>query len=264
MDTTVNELIGRRIRRELDRRGLSQKDLAEKLFVTPQAVSQWISGKYRPDEEYRKGIRDVLGINVNDIVYNTEDHGETKMNVTPLEQITDLDTLHDAVEEILNNCQYFIDQTYAHSITEMLRRMLYLVIGYETYYAEIAHLHTHDGPAPDDPVDWSWIGDDIREMLMSEKKFAFPMPIGFNLSSFPFRSPGFLLSNQIEWMAYKIGGELFEEGAEHESPEYLISLGSKGELSGEILNSMLPDRENTLVTMFKIALFGLVRVLQHC
>ena len=261
---TENELLGKKIQRALRRSGLTQKDLAEKLPATPQAVSQWVNGKYRPDQMYWKTLHEILGINVYEILHNTENYGAGEMNITPLEQITNLDTLRDAVEEILNNCQYFIDQTYAHSITEMLRRMLYLVIGYEIYYAEIAHLHTHDGPAPDDPVDWSWIGDDIREMLMSDKSMPFPMPIGFKLSSFPFRSPDFLLSNQIEWMSYKIGGELFEEGAEHDSPEYIRSLGSKGELSGYILNCMLPDKENSLVTMFKIALFGLVKVLQHC
>ena len=163
---TVNEMIGRKIRRELSRSGLSQKELAEKLRISPQAVSQWISGKTRPDQEYWKDIFEILGIRVYDIIFDTEELGEKEMNVTPLEQITDIDTLHNAVEEILNNCQHFIDQTNAHSITEMLRRMLYLVIGYEVYYAEITHLHT-EGGLDDEPVDWSWIGDDIREMLMN-------------------------------------------------------------------------------------------------
>ena len=35
----------------LDRRGINQYELAEKLGVTPQAVSKWIVGKCLPDAD---------------------------------------------------------------------------------------------------------------------------------------------------------------------------------------------------------------------
>ena len=256
---TNNELLGKRLLRAIQARGISQKELAEKLYVTPQAISQWVHGKSRPDQEYWKSLQELLGINVINILFNTENTGETKMNITPLEQTTDIETLNQAVNEIVDNC--LIDQTYKYTITEMLKHTLHLVIAYEIYYEEITHHHDDAG----EPVDWSWIADDIREMLMSDKAFPFPMPMGFKLSSFPFRNPGFLLSNQLEWMAYKIGGELFEEVAEERhTPEYLLNVGQKGEFSGYVLNSMLPSAENEVVTLFKVALFNLIKVLHSC
>ena len=275
--------LGKDIRRALTRKDISQKKLADMLGVSEPAISQWISGSTTPDYQHWPKIREVLGIDVQNALYNTRRYKENTMNITPLEQITDLDALNGAVEEILNNCRNYIDQSYERSVTEMLRRMLYLVIAYEVYYAEKAHIHVHEGPGADGPVDWPWIGADINEILQASK--ADPWPIK-NESSYSLYDLEYILPKQIEWMSDRIYGETLsqseemvhklyalygnkwteEEARQHVDPkeEYLESIAYEGVDCGFSLCKILPKKEYTLVTMFKIALYGLVDVLQRC
>lgn len=48
-------------------RGISQKELADKLNVTQAAVTNWIKGKNSPDIEIVANICDVLNITVTDL-----------------------------------------------------------------------------------------------------------------------------------------------------------------------------------------------------
>ena len=53
------------LRRE---KGLTQKDLADKLGVTDKAVSRWETGKNYPDIETLKELAEVLGVSVNELL----------------------------------------------------------------------------------------------------------------------------------------------------------------------------------------------------
>lgn len=53
------------LRRE---KGLSQKDLAEKLMVTDKAVSRWETGKGFPDTSLLKPLGDALGVSVGELL----------------------------------------------------------------------------------------------------------------------------------------------------------------------------------------------------
>lgn len=82
-------------------KGMTQKQLAEKLGVTDKAVSKWERGNGYPDISYLEPLADALGINISDLV-----KGETE---TDFEEIDDEDSDEKIVKSTL---------AYANSIYE--------------------------------------------------------------------------------------------------------------------------------------------------
>ena len=56
-------------------KGLSQNDVAEKLFVTRQCVSKWENGTTQPDLQALEQLSDLLGVSIDELV---KDSGESK------------------------------------------------------------------------------------------------------------------------------------------------------------------------------------------
>lgn len=63
--------VGTHIKRLRTARHLTQEDLAEKLFVTRQAVSAWETGKALPDVETLECIAAALNADVTEVIYGT-------------------------------------------------------------------------------------------------------------------------------------------------------------------------------------------------
>lgn len=61
--------IGKNIRTLRERRGLTQEELAQALFVTRQTVSNYETGKSRPDIDMLVSIAQVLETDVNQVLY---------------------------------------------------------------------------------------------------------------------------------------------------------------------------------------------------
>jgi len=61
--------VGKHIRRIRTERHMTQEQLAEKLFVTRQAVSAWETGKAQPDVETLERIATALEVNVTEVIY---------------------------------------------------------------------------------------------------------------------------------------------------------------------------------------------------
>lgn len=70
-------MVGKNIKKAREAKGLSQEQLAERLNVTRQAVSNWERGKSEPDIETLQRLSDVLEISVEELIY-----GETKKRVS--------------------------------------------------------------------------------------------------------------------------------------------------------------------------------------
>ena len=51
---------------------MTQEELAEKLFVTRQAVSNWETGKNQPDIELLKSLADVFEVEVTELLYGAK------------------------------------------------------------------------------------------------------------------------------------------------------------------------------------------------
>lgn len=59
------------LRATLERRGLSSAELAERVSVSRNTVTNWTKGTYRPDHEHSKRIAMVLGLTIDEL------HGRT-------------------------------------------------------------------------------------------------------------------------------------------------------------------------------------------
>ena len=66
------ENIGKFIRENRKKMGLSQAELAEKLGVTYQAVSKWENGKNLPDMLVLKELSDLFNVNIDEILNGKE------------------------------------------------------------------------------------------------------------------------------------------------------------------------------------------------
>jgi len=64
--------IGKNIKSLREEKGLTQDELAEKLFVTRQTVSNYETGRSRPDVEMIVKIAEVLGTDANTVIYGPE------------------------------------------------------------------------------------------------------------------------------------------------------------------------------------------------
>ena len=61
--------IGKNIRTLRERKGMTQEELAQALFVTRQTVSNYETGKSRPDIDMLVSIAQVLETDVNQVLY---------------------------------------------------------------------------------------------------------------------------------------------------------------------------------------------------
>ena len=68
----VTEDVSKFIKEIRKKNNLTQKELADKLGVTYQAVSKWENGKNIPDIETLKEISNIFKVDVNDIIGNTK------------------------------------------------------------------------------------------------------------------------------------------------------------------------------------------------
>ena len=64
--------IAKHIRSLRKRAGLTQEELAQRLYVTRQTVSLWELGKTRPDVETLQAIADCLGVDLLQVLYGPE------------------------------------------------------------------------------------------------------------------------------------------------------------------------------------------------
>ena len=71
--------IGRNIKSLREENKLSQDQLAEKLFVTRQTVSNYETGRSRPDVEMLTRIADALDVDANTVIYGVEPSPEQRL-----------------------------------------------------------------------------------------------------------------------------------------------------------------------------------------
>ena len=73
--------LGRNIKEYRLKYGLSQKDLADRLFVTYQAVSRWENNQAEPSIDTLNSMASIFGCTINDIV-----SGEAGKEVLPMDE----------------------------------------------------------------------------------------------------------------------------------------------------------------------------------
>lgn len=63
-------MVGKNIKRFRNEKNMTQDQLAEKLSVTRQAVSNWENGKTQPDVETLGNIAQVLEVTLEDLIHD--------------------------------------------------------------------------------------------------------------------------------------------------------------------------------------------------
>lgn len=84
MKTIDKEKFGAFIGKKRREKNLTQKDLAEKLFISPQAVSKWERGLSYPDISLLIPLADILEVRLSDLLQGEESRLESEANVEDL------------------------------------------------------------------------------------------------------------------------------------------------------------------------------------
>jgi len=75
--------IAKNIKKLRQKKKLTQEELAEKIYVTRQAVSNWETGKNQPDVDTLKSLAEVLEVDVKDVLYGpTPDESRRRKAIT--------------------------------------------------------------------------------------------------------------------------------------------------------------------------------------
>ncbi len=64
--------IGKKIYRERKRIGYTQEQLAEKIYVTRQAISKWECGRSMPDYDSLLNLSEIFHVSPNEIIKDIE------------------------------------------------------------------------------------------------------------------------------------------------------------------------------------------------
>lgn len=81
-------MIGRNIKSFRDNKNITQSELADKLCVTRQAVSNWENEKTEPDIETLHKIADVLEVTIEELIYGSKRETTVVHNHYTTEQVT--------------------------------------------------------------------------------------------------------------------------------------------------------------------------------
>lgn len=73
--------IAKNIKKLRQKKSLTQEELAEKLFVTRQAVSNWETGKNQPDIELLKSLAETFEVDVTELLYEPQSDVEKRKRI---------------------------------------------------------------------------------------------------------------------------------------------------------------------------------------
>lgn len=250
LDTTITAKV---IKRGREDAGLTQDELAEKLHVSKQAVSNWERGKNLPDESIRENIEQILHVKLRKekmSIFVGNPFIKQIPELKPLETIGDIDTLVEAVEAI-------IDSVHIGEFETTVKKMLYLtlfeLLGYEIYYEK--HCKNGYSGKYDDILDWAATSANLEELIKSHELWP------LEKTSLHFQA-NTLLGKKIEWMAYRIGGELFEDFDDDGYRNgFVQKIGGFGEKCGYELLNLLPDSGTDILVIYKAAILDIVDML---
>ncbi len=81
-------MIGKNIKRYRENKKMTQDDLATKLNVTRQAVSNWETEKTQPDIETLHKIAQILEISIEEIIYGEKRNSARDINIKIVKNAT--------------------------------------------------------------------------------------------------------------------------------------------------------------------------------
>lgn len=85
----MKETIGMRIQQARKQKGFTQSELADKLYVSAQAVSKWENNQASPDITMLSSLSEILGVTI-DYLINGQKESETVLKVEEKKNIEDM------------------------------------------------------------------------------------------------------------------------------------------------------------------------------
>ena len=240
--------LGRYVRRARERAGLTQEQLAEKLFVSKQAVSNWERGANRIDEAVRERLEETLNIS---LTGKPESEENMNLDIKKLEDIKNLKELYDAYDEIL--AEVPIDSAFEHSVRRLLHLLLMCVTGYELY---INGYHKRNN-ADEYGIDgWQCISSNLFALLDDMEEY--PIPRDNKKAEENHR-----MRDKIEYMCQTMGGELFEDFDDDGKrvSSFEADCARRGEYDGYDLLDLIPGIPNSLYSSFRCAVYMMAEVI---
>lgn len=184
------------IKNELELAGISQKELAEKIFVTTQAVSKWINNQSQPTFDNIKAISEVLGIDLAKKLIISERRNKKTMKQQHA-TLNELDTIEKAEAEAKTILEELnISDNYPYSVCLLLKWLITATIG----------LTYHHSLKPRKDNQEAYIYDDIYFFLNNYFEEYSPYRGRYN--------------NQLEYDFFLMGGDLFESFEPNKLPNH--------------------------------------------
>lgn len=179
------------IKHVLEKTGMSQKEFAEKLYVTPQAVSKWVRGESRPSVDNVERIFEITGINIMGMASTTR-CSRKKMRTKSLKEIDDYNKAKQEADTILQAVG--IRANYSHAVYKLCTWLLPAVI---------CLTHHEMLKRKDDKIEYDWIFSYLSEYFDDTHK----------------NKVKGLYENQLEYDIYRMEMDLFESFDEKTIPD---------------------------------------------
>ena len=177
------------LKQALERCKMTQKELAEAIHVSSQAVSKWVNGESRPSVDNVIEINKVLGIDLIKEMTKNNYRGKKTMKQMDLYELNNYDMAKKEAKSILTEAQ--IETNYSHSVYVLCERLLTAVIGL-TYHQLIHNKDEYD------EYTYSDIFSNLEDYFDDEC----------------FEKAKGLFENHLEYSFYRMGGDLFESMGE--------------------------------------------------
>ncbi len=252
----LNTRTGERIKHGRRKAGFTQEQLAKKLDVSKQAVSNWERGKNLPDIGLWNDIERVLQIKM--LKEEMSTLASTTFlrkipNIKPLESIGDIDELFEAIKTILDSVEL---KEYETVVKKLLYLSMVALLGYEIYYEKYCRKYYSD--EHDDELDWAATACNIRDLIKIYEQWPLEQ------TTFQFSADSFL-GKKFEWMAYRIGCELFEDFDDAGYRDGFVQrIGRYGETCAYDLINILPDSNTDILVIYKTAILDVAEMLNSC
>ncbi len=228
--------------------GLTQEQLADKIHTSKQAVSNWERGMNYPAEDVRELLEKILGIKLHNETMDNSIHTST-FSVIKLKPLNEIDNMNDFTSAI----DIIVKSVKLDSFEGAVRKMLYLtlseVMAFEIYYQDHCRHYYSEYP-----LDWLSTAQDLQSLITDGDEWI------IEGTKYPFLKRS-VIAKKIEFMAYRIGGELFEDFDEDGFRNSFVQMaGRVGEGSGYDLLELLPKDGSDIMTVYKTAIFDIIDI----
>lgn len=179
------------IKRVLEITGMTQKEFAEILYVTPQAVSKWVRGESRPSRDNVERIFEITGINIMAMDITTR-YSRKAMNQKELKEIDNYVKAKREADSILEFAG--IRANYSRAVYKLCTWLLPAVICL-TYHQMLNQ--------EDEEIEYNQIFTNLLDYLDDQCM----------------KKVDGLFENQLEYSFYLMGMDLFESFDEYTIPD---------------------------------------------